>query len=145
MKISLNHQDTRSLHPLRLETARIRQVAKSIRVKNRKKDLNQTESSVKSQRFSSLMQSERFLTLTTYFESLEILSPFANVHKTAQDDNAQKSSFLAACALWWEAQGAREDKDEDFPLQIQDIFEGLDSALTKQRARQNPWYPTWRK
>ncbi|EGV05812.1 conserved domain protein [Haemophilus pittmaniae HK 85] len=91
------------------------------------------------------MQSERFVALTTYFESLEKLLPSANEHKTTQDDTAQKSAFLAACALWWEAQGAREDKDEDFPLQIQDIFEGLDSALTKQRARQNPWYPTWRK
>lgn len=145
MKTNLNHQDTKSLHLLRSETEKLRQVAKSRRVKKHKRDLNQTESSAKSQQFSSLMQSERFVALATYFESLEKLLPSANEHKTTQDDTVQKSAFLAACALWWEVKGMQEDKDGYFPLQIQDIFDGLDSALTKQRVRRNPWYPTWRK
>ena len=145
MTIHINHQDTTFLHQLRSETVKNRQVAKSIRVKIRKTDQGLTESSAKFQQFSELMKSERFLTLTACFESLVQSLPSANGHKSIQDENAQKSSFLAACALWWEDQLMKADKGEGVPLQIQDIFEGLDSALTKQRARQNPWYPTWRK
>ncbi|SUT89899.1 Uncharacterised protein [[Actinobacillus] rossii] len=145
MTTNFNHQDTTFLHQLRSETVKNRQIAKATRVKIRKTDQDPIESSAKSQQFSELMKSERFLTLKVCFESLEQSLPSSNGHKSIQDENVQNTSFLAACALWWEDQLMKTDKDEDCPLQIQHIFEGLDSALMKQRARQNPWNPNRQK
>gem|GEM_PF-2285075 len=145
MTIHINHQDTTFLHQLRSETVKNRQIAKATRVKIRKTDQGLTESSATFQQFFELMKSERFLTLTTYFESLVQSLPSANGHKSIQDENVQKTSFLAACALWWEDQLMKADKGEGVPLQIQYIFQGLDSALTRQRAHQNPWNPNRKK
>lgn len=142
---AINRQDTKSLHQLRLETVRLRRIARSKRVKICRNAQDLTENQSKYQRFSELLKSERFLTLKAYFEAVEKLLPFANEHKLIQGANAQKASFLAACVLWWEGQDEKTTKDEDFPPQIQCIFEGLDNALERQKARRNHRYSNLKK
>lgn len=72
----INRQDTKSLHQLRLETVRLRRIARSKRVKICRNAQDLTENQSKYQRFSELLKSERFLTLKAYFEAVEKLSPF---------------------------------------------------------------------
>lgn len=142
---AINRQDTKSLHQLRLETVRLRRIARSKRVKICRNAQDLTENQSKYQRFSELLKSERFLMLKAYFETVEKSLLFANEHKLIQGANAQKASFLAACVLWWEEQDKKTSKDEDFPPQIQCIFEGLDNALERQKARRNHRYSNWKK